>query len=98
MRRIALALSAVATLSPIMAVAETVGPLLSMPNHGQPPAHCTRPDRLKVDGQPMAGTQRLGDLPPADQIKTVYREMNGCPAPLVVRSGVGASGLARPRG
>ncbi len=41
--------------------------------------------------------QRLGDLPPATQIQTVYREVAGCPTPVVLRDGIGANAhLGRP--
>lgn len=36
--------------------------------------------------------QRLGELPPARHYLAVVREVGGCPAPAVVRSGIGAGG------
>jgi hypothetical protein len=45
-----------------------------------------------------SGPQRLGDLPDAAEIKTVYREVDGCPRPVVQRGRIGSNPTApRPR-
>ncbi|WP_156340289.1 hypothetical protein [Sphingomonas sp. Leaf17] len=37
------------------------------------------------------GMHKLGDLPPAAQIQTVWRQVDGCPTPVVLRDGIGAN-------
>jgi hypothetical protein len=41
------------------------------------------------DEQP-ARIRKLGEMPPADQVLTVYRTEDGCPKPVVVRRDIGA--------
>lgn len=41
-----------------------------------------------------AESRKLGELPPGDLVLTVYRTENGCPAPLIVRKGIGGFGDA----
>jgi len=57
-----------------------------------PPARCKRAvEKATADRTPRAG--KLGDMPPGQQIKAVWRfDANGCPAPLVVKSEVGVNG------
>ena len=35
--------------------------------------------------------QPLGAMPPAAEIRAVYRTVDGCPAPVVLRKGIGAN-------
>lgn len=37
-----------------------------------------------------ARARKLNEMPPANQIKTVYREVDGCPKPMIVRRDIGA--------
>jgi hypothetical protein len=37
------------------------------------------------------GTRKLGEMPGASQILTVYRTVDKCPEPVVLRSGIGAT-------
>jgi len=57
-----------------------------------------QPQRLDCPDQPIlheaggasaAKVRRLGDLPPANHVLTVYREVDRCPAPVIVRYGIG---------
>lgn len=36
--------------------------------------------------------RKLGELPPADHVLAVYREVDRCPAPVIVRYGIGSDG------
>lgn len=55
------------------------------------------PDRCAATADKTAGTRarpsmKLGDQPPASQVLTVYRRgPDGCPAPVVLRKGIGAN-------
>lgn len=52
------------------------------------PAHCRPAD--KTSAPTRAGLRKLGELPPGQQIKAVWRfDENGCPKPVVVRAKVG---------
>jgi hypothetical protein len=42
-----------------------------------------------------AAPHRLDRLPRADLLLTVYREIDKCPAPVIVRSDIGNAGAAR---
>lgn len=55
-----------------------------------------KPANVKAaDGQiPSARARPLADMPPAVEIKALYREVNGCPKPIVVRRNVGNPGEA----
>lgn len=37
-----------------------------------------------------SGIHKLGEMPPAKQILTVLREIDGCSQPVVLRQGIGA--------
>ena len=58
----------------------------------QPPArHCTIDDRVTAAARAgQNGFQRLDQLPPASLYLTLYRTVDRCPAPVIVRTGVGA--------
>jgi len=64
------------------------GPSLIPP----PPVRCEDAARkVATDRTVRAG--KLGDMPPAQEIKAVWRfDEKGCPKPLVVRAEVGAKG------
>jgi hypothetical protein len=96
--RLMSALAAAAALSSTAAPARTTDaiPPTTMPVIGTVPEKCVTTDRLRVKRTDRGSQRKLGDMPPADQIKTVYRSKDGCPDPLVVRYGVGAPNAARP--
>ena len=56
-----------------------------------PGADCRTFHNAVRPGEPARGL-RLGELPPGDLVLAVYRTENGCPAPVVVRKGIGAFG------
>lgn len=99
MRLMLVAAAAVAALSPVTAPARIVTdiPVTSMPNPGALPERCLTRDRVGVKGKQGAGLGKLGDMPPATEIKTVYRSKDGCPDPLVVRREVGKPGAGNAR-
>ncbi len=48
------------------------------------------PTAALVGGEPQnPGIRKLGDLPPAAQILTVYHTVDNCPEPVVLRREVG---------
>ncbi|KQN24800.1 hypothetical protein ASE86_00410 [Sphingomonas sp. Leaf33] len=54
-------------------------------------AQCS-PTATEVRGTKMAGPMTLGEQPPAAQVLTVFhRDSDGCPAPVVLRKGIGAN-------
>lgn len=56
------------------------------------PAHCA-PAADKAAASGRASVRKLGELPPGQQIKAVWRfDEKGCPSPIVVRSQVGVNG------
>lgn len=60
------------------------------------PAHCDSKYGLhRADSAGEARFKRLDELPPANLILTVYREIDRCPAPIVVRANIGVSRPAR---
>jgi len=90
--------AAAAMLLPATAPARAVDDIAvtAMPNPGALPEKCLKRDRLRVKGKQEGRTGKLGDMPPASQIKTVYRSANGCPDPLIVRGEVGMPQADRP--
>lgn len=66
-----------------------------------PPARCgvfdgVRPagDAARGQGEAPARARRLDRLPAADHVLAVFRTIDNCPAPVIVRSDIGG---ARPR-
>lgn len=57
-----------------------------MTRDGKP---CTPSATLVADKAAKPGVRKLGELPPAAQILTVYRTVDKCPVPVVLRNGVG---------
>ena len=53
---------------------------------------CRRAAAEPVAARPSSPVRRLGDMPPARQVLGVYRSIDGCPTPVVVRDEVGANG------
>ena len=54
-------------------------------------ANCRRPDvhLVERDKGGKGKFNRLGELPPAQLMLTVYREVDGCSEPVIVRHGYG---------
>jgi hypothetical protein len=71
--------------------AATAVPAAAPPVPAPPPAHCRIPG-ITYASPPLAKAeaQKLGELPPARHYLAVDRHVGGCPAPAVVRSGIGA--------
>lgn len=61
------------------------------PNAGAIPARCRAGDGLAKQPGPRVGrSQKLNELPPANQYYALYRRgPDGCPDPIVLRKGVG---------
>lgn len=57
---------------------------------------CRRPDVILADAPAAPEAKRLGELPPGDLILSVYREVDGCMAPVIVRYGEGRGPDAAP--
>lgn len=62
----------------------------------------TRPDVIPAGTLEPPAPHRLVDQPPGDTILAVYREVDGCPVPVIVRYGDGrgpdpTAPTARPR-
>jgi hypothetical protein len=57
---------------------------------GLPKKECVSPSARQVKtGPKLAGVHKLGEEPPVKQIMTVFREIDGCPVPVVLRQGIG---------
>ena len=52
-------------------------------------AECRRPDVHMAETPPWAEVKRLDELPQGDVILSVYTEVDGCMAPVIVRYGEG---------
>ena len=71
--------------------AATAVPAEAHPVPAPPPAHCRIPGiTFAAPSLDKAQPQKLGALPPARHYLAVERHVGGCPAPAVVRSGIGA--------
>ena len=55
-------------------------------------ASCRGGPVVAAETGPATGViRKMGDLPPAAQIQTVWRQVDGCPTPVVLRDGIGAN-------
>ena len=71
--------------------ASTAVPAAAQPLPAAPPAQCRSPGITYASPSLYkAQPQKLGELPPARHYLAVVRHVGGCPAPAVVRSGIGA--------
>jgi hypothetical protein len=52
-------------------------------------ADCRRPGIHPAEMINKGEFSRLGELPPGQLVLTVFREVDGCPEPLIVRQGYG---------
>ena len=57
---------------------------------------CRRADVLPADAPATPEAKRLGELPPGDLLLSVYREVDGCMEPVIVRYGDGRGPAAAP--
>jgi hypothetical protein len=69
---------------------------LPVPITGRSTENCRRPDVILADAPEAPDAKRLGELPPGDLMLSVYREVDGCMAPVVVRYGEGRGPEAAP--
>ena len=53
------------------------------------PAKCVPQQPQLVDNDHRAAPKKLDQLPPAQHYLTVYRAIDNCPAPVIVRYGIG---------
>lgn len=62
----------------------------ALPAKGAPAARCEIPKvTFAMETERHEGLRRLGDEPPATQYLAVARHVGGCPAPAVIRTGIG---------
>lgn len=54
---------------------------------------CRRPDLHPADSVGESRFNRLGELPPGHLVLTVFREVDGCPDPMIVGQPYGFGGL-----
>ena len=75
MRLMLIAATAVVTLSPATAPARIITdlPVTAMPNPGALPEKCRKGDRLRVKEKQKGTLGKLGDMPPATEIKKIGR-------------------------
>ena len=75
--------------------------LLAAPALAAPPEEkrtCGRPDVHHARRGAPVRPRNLGELPPGNLELAVYRQLEGCEVPAIVRQNIGAvSGPARPR-
>ncbi len=60
------------------------------------PTQCKPTAGLVDHRDGTASVRPLAEMPPAARVLTVYREVDGCPTPVVLRRGVGADIPAEP--
>lgn len=63
-------------------------PALAAPPQARPA--CDRPQLFATHGRERVELKRLDQLPRAKQYLTVFREIDRCPAPIIVRDDIGA--------
>jgi hypothetical protein len=62
----------------------------AMPPPSPSPAHCRGSGVTYAGkGKPVTSPRKLGELPPARHYLAVVRQVEGCPEPAVIRSGIG---------
>lgn len=54
-------------------------------------APCRQPGTERAATRGSVRIRPLGEMPPARQVLAVYRSIDGCPTPVVVRDEVGAN-------
>ena len=90
------ALAAPAATAPLSAPATSEPAAPVAPALAQPPAGCPpTPAQLAAEHRDQVQVRNLNELPPANAYAAVYREIEGCEAPVVIRYDVG-NPLERP--
>lgn len=60
-------------------------------------ANCPAISRYEaMNDRPERALRNLGELPPADHYKAVYRRIDGCIVPIIARYGIGTTGRQTP--
>lgn len=83
------------TLLPVLVLVAL--PLCGAADPSQAPSSAASTSLCKISptvasATPKSGRmQTLGELPPAAQIQTVWRQVDNCPTPVVLRDGIGAN-------
>jgi hypothetical protein len=80
------------TLLLILALAMITPPTMALadPAPQTPQRRCaTAAPTLVAQGK--AELKRLGDLPPANHMLALWRQVDGCPTPVVLREGIGGT-------
>lgn len=54
-----------------------------------PLKQCAQPQPEQIEARHPIGMRKLGEIAPAKQLLGVYRSVDGCPNPIVVREEVG---------
>lgn len=57
---------------------------------------CARDQAQTIEDKGKAGFKRLDQLPPANQQLALYRTIDGCQKPVIVRYGIGGDPKAAP--
>ena len=57
-----------------------------------PTERCASSRIDKVEARQPARVRKLADMPPGKQLLGVFREVDGCPTPMIVRETVGMPG------
>jgi hypothetical protein len=66
-------------------------------NDAKAPDKClTIEPEMAVAAERGAGFKRLGDLPPAAHVLSVFRKIDGCVTPVVLRNGIEAGVTTAP--
>ena len=75
----------------LLAAAAAPTPAVAQPSNFTPPAqNCPRATNYYAwQRDKKVDPRNLGELPPANAYRTVYRLVNGCEVPVVVRYNVG---------
>ncbi len=78
----------------ILLVAAVTTPVTAAdPTPASPTRVACRPGANRATAPGRASVRKLGEMPPGQQIKAVWRfDADGCPSPVVVRREVGANG------
>lgn len=56
-----------------------------------PVKQCKPGAMMAGQSAPVVGVQRLDKMPPATAFRTVYREVDRCPTPVILRKDIGNS-------
>jgi hypothetical protein len=76
---------------------QPASPRASLHLEPAPAGECRRPDVTLADAPRRPEARRLGELPDGDLLLGVYREVDGCMEPVIVRFGEGRGPAAEAR-